>query len=133
MSDDTLVFGVVQSGRFVYGLVRDLAMAKQLVKCASRFGIRARNFDRADSLMKSVEETKPFLVILDFENLECESYKTLKEIRESADAKGVPVIGFVSQSRSAVKEEAERAGCDRVYLKTVFNRDLPELIARYAK
>lgn len=133
MRDNSLAFGMVQSGRFVYGLVRDLTVAGQLVKCASRFGLRARNFDHTDSLMESVKEIRPFLVILDFENLEYESYKTLKEIRENADAKVVPVIGFVSQSCSAVREEAEKAGCDRVYLKTEFNRDLSELITRYAK
>lgn len=133
MSRDALDPILVKPGGIVYGLVRDMAAAAQIVKCATRFGLKARNFDRAENLVGNVRAEKPFLVILDFEHCEVEAYKVLKELRENADSKGVPLVGFVTQSRAAVKGEAERAGCDRVYMKTEFGRQLPDFIMRYAK
>jgi DNA-binding response OmpR family regulator len=124
---------VAKPGAVVYALVKDMNVAVQVVKCASRFGLKARNFDKADKLLESASTEKPFLVVLDFEHCEAEAYKTLKNLRENADSKGVPLVGFVTQARSAVKSEAEAAGCDRVYFKTEFNRELPNFIMRYAK
>ncbi|OQA57375.1 MAG: hypothetical protein BWY42_00611 [Candidatus Omnitrophica bacterium ADurb.Bin277] len=130
---DPLDHGVVNTGSFVYGLVRDMPVAGQLVKCAGRFGLKARIFDRAETLLREVGEAKPFLIILDFDHLENEAYKVLKEARQNADSKDVPLVGFVSQPRAAVKQEAQQSGCDRVYMKTEFNRELPDIVTRYAK
>lgn len=124
---------LVKPGGMVYGLVRNLAVAAQITKCANRFGLQARHFDRTEKLIENVRGKKPFLIILDFENCEMEAYKTLKELRENADSKGIPLIGFVTQARVAVKKEAEDSGCDRVYMKTEFARELPGLMTRYAK
>ena len=133
MNRDIFEPALVRSGSIVYGLVRDMTIAVQIVKCANRFGLKARNFDKADKVLESVKAEKPFLVILDFEHCEAEAYKTLKELLENADSKNVPFIGFVDKSRAQVKEEAERAGCQRVYMKTEFGRELPNFMMRYAK
>ncbi|HOE68825.1 MAG TPA: hypothetical protein PK997_05340 [Candidatus Omnitrophota bacterium] len=133
MSYDPLDSGLVRAGSLMYGLVRDLTIAGHLVKCAARFGLKARNFDHAGAFMASVRELRPFLAVLDFDNLEVEAYKTLNEMRGNADFRSVPLVGFVSRSRIAVKNEAEQAGCDRIYLKTEFLHGLSDIITRYAK
>ena len=124
---------VVKPGAIVYALLRDMATAIKIVKCAAQFGLVARNFDKAEAVIESARSKKPFLIILDFEHCEAEAYKTLKEFQKNADLKSVPFVGFVTKSREAVKGEAERAGCDRVYMKTEFDRELPNLMTRYAK
>lgn len=133
MNARDLDHGLVRTGSVVYGLVRDMTVAAQIVKCSGRFGLLARNFDKAEKVIDNARTEKPFLVILDLEHCEVESYKVLKEMRGNADSRGVPLIGFVTQSRVAVKGEAERAGCDRVYMKTEFIRELPNFMTRYAK
>jgi ribosomal protein S2 len=91
-----------------------------------------RNFDKAGKLVAQAAVERPFLVILDFEKCEAEAFRALNELCNNADLKGIPAVGFVTQAKNMVKPEAEKAGCSRVYMKTEFGRQLPDLIARYA-
>jgi DNA-binding NtrC family response regulator len=132
MNHDALGGGAVLAKRGVFVLVTDMAAATQIVKCGAALHIGVRNFDRADKLVKEAAAGRPFLVILDFEKCEAEAFRVLNEMRNNADLKGVPAVGFVTQAKVMVKPEAEKAGCFRVYMKTEFARELPNLIARYA-
>jgi ribosomal protein S2 len=132
MSQDALGLGAVKPRRGVFALVGDMATATQIVKCAAGLHIGVRNFDRAEKLIAEAVIQRPFLVILDLEKCEAEAFRTLKELRGNADLKSVAVVGFVTQAKVMVKPEAEKAGCFRVYMKTEFGRELPDLISRYA-
>jgi DNA-binding NtrC family response regulator len=109
-----------------------MATATQIVKCAAGFHVGVRNFDSAEKLVAQAAIERPFLVILDLEKREAEAFRALNELHKNADLKDVPVVGFVTQAKVMVKPEAEKAGCFRVYLKTEFGKELPDLIARYA-
>ena len=132
MSRDALGSGAIKAQRGVFGLVRDMAVAAQIAKCAAGLHIGVRNFDKAQKLIEQAVIERPFLVILDLEKCEAEAFRALKELRESADLKNVPAVGFVTQAKAMVKPEAEKAGCSRVYMKTEFSRELANLITRYA-
>jgi len=132
MSREALMFGGGKAGRVLYALVRDMVAASRIVKSAGPLHVIARNFDRAQTLLDHAVKENPCLVILDLETCEVEAFQVLKELRYNADLMGVPAVGVVTQAKAMVKPEAEKAGCLRVYLKTEFIRELPDLIARYA-
>jgi DNA-binding NtrC family response regulator len=132
MSREVVNLGVMKTSRGVFALVADMAAATQIVKCAAGLHIGVRNFDNAEKLVAQAAVEKPFLVILDLEKREAEAFRALNELHKNADLKGVPVVGFVTQAKVMIKPEAEKAGCFRVYMKTEFGRELPNLIARYA-
>jgi DNA-binding NtrC family response regulator len=132
MSRDALGFGAVKTKRSVFALVADMAAATQIAKCAAGLHVGVRNFDSAEKLVGQAAIERPFLVILDFEKREAEAFKVLNELHKNADLKSTPAVGFVTQAKVMVKPEAEKAGCFRVYMKTEFGRELPDLIARYA-
>ena len=132
MSRDTSGLGPIKMRRNVFALVADMAAATQIVKCAAGLHVGARNFDSAEKLVAQAAIERPFLVILDLEKREGEAFRALNELHKNADLKSVPVVGFVTQAKVMVKPEAEKAGCFRVYMKTEFGRELPDLIARYA-
>ncbi len=132
MSQSALGLGAIKTRRGVFALVADMAAATQIVKCATGLHVGVRNFDKAEKLVAQAAIEKPFLVILDLEKREAEAFRALKEFHENVDLKGIPVVGFVTQAKAMVKPEAEKAGCLRVYKKTEFGRELPDLIARYA-
>ncbi|MBU9889489.1 MAG: hypothetical protein KTQ49_06445 [Candidatus Omnitrophica bacterium] len=133
MDRESFVCAKAGAGKVLFALVRDMAMASRVVKNAKALHITARNFDRAQTLLEHASRERPYLVILDLETCEVEAFRVLKELRENADLKRVPAVGVVTQERALVKPEAEKAGCLRVYLKTEFNKTLPDLIARYAQ
>ena len=132
MSRDTPGWGAIKTRRGVFALVADMVTATQIVKCAAGLHIGVRNFDSAEKLVAQAAIERPFLVILDLEKREAEAFRALNELHKNADLKGIPAVGFVTQAKVMVKPEAEKAGCFRVYMKTEFGRELPDLIARYA-
>lgn len=132
MDREVLRSGALKGSRGVYALVRDMGTAMQIVKNAEALHLSARNFDKAQTLIECLKAEKSFLVILDFEKCEAESFQALNELRQNADLKSIPVVGFVTQTKAPVKSEAEKAGCLRVYMKTEFVKGLSGLIARYA-
>ena len=132
MSQGTPGLEVVKTRRGVFALVADMATATQIVKCATGLHVGVKNFDNAEKLVKQAAIERPFLVILDLEKREAEAFRALNELHKNADLKGIPAVGFVTQAKVMVKPEAEKAGCFRVYMKTEFGRELPDLIARYA-
>ncbi len=120
-------------GGIICGLLSNILAATRVAKAAKHHQFGVHNFDKSDALLKQMKEKRPSLVILDWDGCEAESFKFLNELRKSADLKGVGVIGFASGAKQALKEEAQRAGCQRVYSKTEFMNQLEDLVARWAK
>ncbi|MBI3314100.1 MAG: response regulator [Candidatus Omnitrophica bacterium] len=116
----------------VYGLLKDVLLATKIAQSAKHAHLAVHHFDEAAPLVEHVRKKIPFLIILDWDTCEAEAYKALKELRQNADFKTVPVVGFVSQSKRATQEEAQRSGCDRVYFKSEFVKHLDDLWVRYA-
>lgn len=123
----------IQRGGAVYALVANILMATRIAQAAKHCHLSVHNFDKAAALMTHALQKAPILVVLDWDACEAEAFKVLKEMGTNADLKGVPVIGFISQSKAVVKEEARRAGCHRVYTKTEFQQELEMLLTRYAR
>lgn len=119
-------------GGTVYGLVKDILVATRIAQACKHSRLAVHNFDRADALVAHAKNQMPLLVILDWDGCEAEAFKVLKEMMGNADLKRVPNLGYLSQSKQMVRDEARRAGCHRVYTKTEFMHDLEVLIARYA-
>jgi len=132
MDRSMLGLGVWKIKRYVFALVGDMATAGQIVKSAAGVHVGIRNFDRAERLVAAALAEKPSMVLLDFEKCEAEAFCVLNEWRQSADLRSIPAFGFVTQGKVMTRPEAEKAGCSRVYMKTEFGRELPDLIARHA-
>jgi len=122
----------IRKGGAVYGLVSNLLAAAKMAQAAKRCHLDIHNFDKAAPLLERAKQKRPSLVIVDWDGCEAEGFKVLKELAQNADLKGVPVAGYVSQAKASVKEEAQRAGCHRVYPKTEFMKSIETLLARYA-
>jgi len=117
----------------VYGLVANLHLATKIGQSAKLHHLKVHNFDKADRLVECAKQEIPCFVILDCEGCEAEAFKVLKAFAWDADLKSIPVVGYVSQTKRVLKEEVERAGCLRVYMKTEFFRMLDDLIRRFAR
>lgn len=130
--EKNIYFGIKKGG-LVLGLAADMAWAGKIAKTAAQFGLIVHNCDQAAALVDHAKKAQPLLVLVDFDSCEAEGFKVLKEFSGNADLRKVPVVGSVSQSKSDLKAEAERAGCDRVYFRTEFGRILNDLFIRYVQ
>lgn len=133
-----LHFDSFQGGRLpmsaglVLGLVSAVPVASRIAKAAKACGLDVHNSSRSEALLQRLASAKVVLILLDFDGCEAEAFTLLQSMKKNAAAPRIPVFGFVSQSKTNVKEEAQRAGCDRVYFKTEFLSDLDNLLARSA-
>lgn len=116
----------------VLGLVADLLVAGKIAQAARHCHLACHNSDHGDALMAHARQKRPAVILVDWNGCEAEAFKFLNLLRQDADLRRVPVVGYLSQSKSALLEEARKAGCDRLYPKTEFLRTLEEIIARYA-
>lgn len=119
-------------GGTVYGLVSNLLFASKIAQSAKHSHLSIHNFDKAAPLLEHAKKRRPSLVVIDWDGCEAEGFNLLKQFRENVDLKGVPVVGYVSHTKTALKDEAQRAGCQRVYAKSEFTRILDDLLARYS-
>ncbi len=119
-------------GSPVYGLVADLQVATRIAQVAKICHLACHNFDRAEGLGAHAKQKRPSVILIDWNGCEAEAFKVLNMLRQDADLRKVPVVGFFSPAKSALVDEARKAGCDRLYPKTEFLRTLEEIVARYA-
>ena len=117
----------------VYGLTCDLKVAEKITQIAQNWSLEIRHFDRAEKLLQRAAERLPNLFIIDWDHCEAEAFKLLSSRNDIPALKKVPVIGYLSNEKGSVKEEAERAGCMRVWLKTEFMNDLEDIMIRSMK
>lgn len=123
----------MRRGGSVCGLVFDILVATKIAQMAQRCHYSVHNFDSAERLLGHCRQHIPSLIIIDWERREAEAFKMLKEISSNADFKSVGIVGFTSAKKTTLGEEARRAGCERVWPKTEFMKDLENIFARYAK
>jgi len=117
----------------VYALVGDLFFASKIVKTAEGMGVEARAFDSADRLLQASKEKEPSVVILDCEKLEKEAFRLLQAFSLEQGLSGVPRIGYLSHVAQELKREMREAGCEQVYAKSEFARELENLLVRYTR
>ena len=115
----------------VYALVSDLFFATKIVKTAEALGVEARAFDHTDRLVEASREKPPALVFIDCEKLEREAFHLLEQFRTNETLSKIPRIGYLSHGAQDLKRQMREAGCEQVYSKSEFTKELDHLIGRY--
>lgn len=116
----------------VYLLVKDLFFAGKVVKTAQTMGLQARAFDHSERLMEAARQKEPALVMMDAEGCEKEAFQLLKIFRSDKTLSRVPCVGYLSHAAQELKREMRSAGCEQVYAKSEFVKELENLLMRYA-
>jgi PleD family two-component response regulator len=118
-------------GGTILGLFASIQIAEKVAKAAKRCHLSSKNSDKASAFAEMIQgDAKIAMVLIDWDTCEVEAYKLLPMLRAAERLKKTLVLGFVSQSKSALIAEAQRAGCDRVLTKTEFLSELESIIAR---
>ena len=116
----------------VYALVNDLFFATKIMKTVQAMGLTGRAFDTAERLFQASTEKEPALIFLDCQGSEKEAFRLLKEMRSDEVFSQVPKIGYLSHGAIELKKEMRTAGCEQVYAKSEFTKELENLLVRYA-
>ena len=111
--------------------VDDLFFVSKITETAKHLGIPLLFARSQDEVIARALTEKPALLIVDLNSTRCRPVETILQIKEDADLRHIPVVGFLSHIQADLKIKATMAGCDRVLPRSVFTIHLPEILTEY--
>jgi len=118
-------------GKSVLVAVDDLFFSSKITETAKHLGIPLLFARSQDEVIARALTEKPALLIVDLNSTRCQPVETILQIKEDADLRHIPVVGFLSHVQADLKIKATMAGCDRVLPRSVFTIHLPEILTEY--
>ena len=112
--------------------VDDLFFSSKITETARQLGISLLFARSQDEVIARALTDKPALLIVDLNSTSCKPLETIGQIKEDADLRHIPIVGFLSHIQADLKVKATMAGCDRVLPRSAFTAHLPEILAEYA-
>ena len=82
-----------------------------------------------EALLQKVRETKPRLIIVDLHNQKIDPNVLASEVKSDEQLRGIRLLGFFSHVQTELQRNAIAAGFDQVIPRSVFARDLPNILA----
>ena len=109
----------------IIAVVDDMFFASKIRAVAEAVGAEI-SFPRSlEALVAKARETNPRLIIVDLHNQKIDASAIASELKSD----GVRLLGFFSHVQTELQRNAMAAGFDQVIPRSVFARDLSEILA----
>jgi CheY-like chemotaxis protein len=114
--------------KHIIAVVEDMFFASKIRATARATGVEVTFARNEHSLLQLAREKEPRLIIIDLHNLVTDPINLGKVIKDDDELERISLIGFFSHVNTDLQREALAAGYDRVLPRSVFSRDLPEIL-----
>jgi CheY-like chemotaxis protein len=112
----------------VLAIVDDMFFASKIRATAEAVGVEV-SFPRSmEKLVEKAREVKPGLVVVDLHNTKIDAVALATELKSNEGLKGVKLLGFFSHVHTDLQRNAVAAGYDQVIPRSVFARDLGQIL-----
>jgi len=108
----------------------DLLFSVKISTAAKVLGAPVYFERKADSVVDTVRDKRPALVIFDLNSIKLRPLDAIALLKADPDLRTIPTLGFVSHADAATIAAARQAGIDEVIARSAFVDRLPELITR---
>ena len=113
----------------VISVVDDMFFASKIRAVAEAAGVEI-SFPRSlEAVVSKARETKPGLILVDLHNQRIDPIALARELKADEELRDIRLLGFFSHVQAELKMNALSAGFDQVIPRSVFARDLPEILA----
>lgn len=112
-------------GQAIIAVVDDMFFAAKIRAVAEAVGVEISFPRNLETLVQKVRETRPRLIIVDLHNQKIDVNALASEVK----ADDVRLLGFFSHVQTELQRNALAAGFDQVIPRSVFARDLPNILA----
>jgi|SRR5215813_4570224 len=113
--------------KFIVAVVEDIFFASKIRETAQSLGVRATFAKTTDQLTAALEE-KPDLIVVDLHNRKLDPLQVAEIKKGRDDLTGVSLLGFFSHVETDLQRQALASGFDRVVPRSVFSRDLANIL-----
>jgi len=83
--------------------------------------------------MEKAYEMKPQLILVDLHNQKLDPVVLAKDLKADEQLREVPLVGFFSHVQTELQRKALAAGFDQVLPRSVFSRDLPNILTGFTR
>ena len=112
----------------VISVVDDMFFASKIRAVAEAAGVEI-SFPRSqEAVVSKARETKPGLIVVDLHNQRIDPVALARELKSDDELRSIRLLGFFSHVQTELQRNAVSAGFDRVIPRSVFARDLSEIL-----
>ena len=121
---DAIIMSVI-----VISVVDDMFFASKIRAVAEAVAVEI-SFPRSlEAVVSKARETKPGLILVDLHNQRIDPIALAQELKADEELQSIKLLGFFSHVQTDLQKNALAAGFDQVIPRSVFARDLPEILA----
>jgi CheY-like chemotaxis protein len=81
-----------------------------------------------EAVVSKARELKPGLIVVDLHNQRIDPVALARELKADEELRDIRLLGFFSHVQTELQRSALSAGFDQVIPRSVFARDLPEIL-----
>lgn len=113
----------------VLAIVDDMFFASKIRATAEAVGVEVSFPRSVEKLVEKAREAKPALIVVDLHNTKVDPVELAREFKSNEDLRSVKLLGFFSHVHTDLQKNAIAAGYDQVVPRSVFARDLGQILA----
>ena len=113
----------------VLAIVDDMFFASKIRATAEAVGVEVKFLRSMEKLIENGRDAKPALVVVDLHNTKIDPMAVGREFKSNEELRTVKLLGFFSHVHADLQRNAVAAGYDQVIPRSVFARDLAQILA----
>ena len=102
--------------------------ASKIRATAEALGVNIKFHRRLDSLVAAAGEQLPDLILIDLHNEKLDPLELARALKANDSTKDITLLGFFSHVQTDLQRAAVEAGFDQVIPRSVFSRDLAQIL-----
>ena len=114
--------------RVVFAIVEDMFFASKIRATAEALGVEVFLLRSQVALTEKAKDKKPDLILVDLHNQKLDAVELARELKEKDDVRDAKLLGFFSHVETELQRKALEAGFDQVVPRSVFSRELSEIL-----
>ena len=112
----------------IVALVEDLVFTAKLRAAAQAAGVSLQTTTQVEEFLPLVRAAAPGLILVDLNFSRADALQVVARVRELANGKKTPIVGFLSHVQMERAQQALNAGCTVALPRSLFVQQLPTLL-----
>jgi PleD family two-component response regulator len=123
-----MLYDAIIMSQTVISVVDDMFFASKIRAVAEAAGVEISFPRSVEAVVSKARETKPGLIVVDLHNQRIDPVALAQALKSDEELSNIKLLGFFSHVQTELKMNALSAGFDEVIPRSVFARDLPEIL-----
>jgi len=112
----------------VISVVDDMFFASKIRAVAEAADVQISSPRSEEAVVSKARETKPGLIVVDLHNQRIDPVALARALKADEELRGIKLLGFFSHVQTELQRNAMAAGFDQVIPRSVFARDLEQIL-----